>query len=691
MGYDAFGLFRGWCTRASNCLEYTAAGEAQDPADTTSFRCTHCRCLPQEHVPARAEGYDPHSPEHLAERRKHDVRLLPPEERAAVFKGRADAAFKERNYRTAYLEYTRAIEATPDNHILLGNRCQTYLKVGKVEQALNDAERAVQLAPDWAKGHYRLGMSLSANERFDDAVPAFERAVELDGTSGEAKKALADAHKKRQEHEEKLTKLAKARKRTTIRQASDQYEEEKFAAKQRAKKEGKIKEYSEWGGELAENFERQYRENIRPPVGVEFALTYNGHDEDASDDEERIVELEENEEEGNGEGDGDGDGEGEVELLLEENEEDGTGGSGGGGSSFVPMLEENEEDGGGGLKSFGLLELEDNVEAPINGAASDSDSSTVFSDDEDDEEAEIERQLLDDSRWVPESKDGCTAIALPPRNYILVHEDGRLHKQDNFEPMSFNMQRVHNDDEPEPVWVQTKTARWLQSLVDVTIIPHTVPKELCKGTEIKVSFARRQVHVQAVRSRQIYMAGELEFPINPHLSTWFTDGNYITITCVKENLNLYNGARGTEADTHWHRLFVTDQYVERGMIAANYYDLPEHMKRQRKMAELARKDREEKEKQANTCPLCGKDVRFFCDCRLNDKDYERPLPQGWKNSELGFSDNYEQYSLAEPGLLQKPPPAQPRPYQGRPTPKYGLDGKGGEESEPRIQMLTESA
>ena len=124
------------------------------------------------------------------------------------------------------------------------------------------------------------------------------------------------------------------------------------------------------------------------------------------------------------------------------------------------------------------------------------------------------------------------------------------------------------------------------------------------------------------------------------------------------------------------------------MIAANYYDLPEHMKRQRKMAELARKDREEKEKQANTCPLCGKDVRFFCDCRLNDKDYERPLPQGWKNSELGFSDNYEQYSLAEPGLLQKPPPAQPRPYQGRPTPKYGLDGKGGEESEPRIQMLT---
>jgi tetratricopeptide (TPR) repeat protein len=675
MGYDAFGLFRGWCTRASSCLEYVAAGEPTDPADPTPMRCSRCRCLPQEHVPAIAEGYDPNSAEHLAERRKHDVRLLPPEERAAVFKGRADAAFKERNYRTAYLEYTRAIEATPDNHILLGNRCQTYLKVGKVEAALTDAERAVALAPDWAKGHYRHGMSLQANERFADAVNAFQKAVDLDGTNSEARKALDVALVKRNEYDEHQVKLAKARKRTTIRQAADQYEEEKFSAKQRAKKEGKIKEITEWGGELAEKWEEEYRANIRPPAGVEYALTYNGKD-DESDDEDRIVELEENAEEGDDEGGG-------LALELEENdEEDGDGGA-------MALLEENEEGGGGGYG--GLLELEDNVEEALPGADSDSDSSTVFSDDEDDEKAEQERAMLDDSRWVPEPRDGCTTVALPPRNYILVQEDGRLHKKDDFEPMSFGMQRIHNDTEPEPIWVQTKTARWLQTLVDLTIIPHTVPKELCRGSEIKVSFARRQVHVQAVRSKQIYMAGEVHSPINPHLSTWTTDGSYITITCVKENLNLYNGARGQEADTHWPRLFVTDQFVERGMIDANYYDLPEHMKRRNKMSELARKDKEEKEKQANLCPICNKDVRFFCECRTYDKDYERPLPQGWKDSQLGFSDNYEKYSLAEPGLLKQRPPSPPRPYQGRPAPKYGLDGKGQDEDEPRIKMLTETA
>ena len=89
-----------------------------------------------------------------------------------------------------------------------------------------------------------------------------------------------------------------------------------------------------------------------------------------------------------------------------------------------------------------------------------------------------------------------------------------------------------------------------ETLIDLTIIPHTVPKELCSSREIKVSFSRRQVHVQAIMSKQIYMAGELHKPIDPVQSTWTTDGEYITIVCVKENLCLYDGSKGTESDTH---------------------------------------------------------------------------------------------------------------------------------------------
>lgn len=86
-------------------------------------------------------------------------------------------------------------------------------------------------------------------------------------------------------------------------------------------------------------------------------------------------------------------------------------------------------------------------------------------------------------------------------------------------------------------------------------------------------------------------------------------------------------AKGQSADTHWHRLFTDDQYTERGMIAANYAGLPGHMQHKSKMLELERKAKEEDTKQENLCPLCGKDVRFFCDCRAGDKDYDRPLPE----------------------------------------------------------------
>eukprot|EP00900_Chrysochromulina_parva_P023832 jgi/Chrpa1/6082/Chrysochromulina_OHIO_Genome00017382-RA len=593
MGYDTFGCFRGWCKRNATCLEYVANGVPADAADIAPLRCSHCRCLPQEHVPAIEEGYDPNSPEHLAARRQYDVRLLPPEERAAVYKGRADSAYKNRNYRTAYIEYTHAIEATPNSHVLVGNRCQTYIKLGKNEDALRDAERAVELAPDWSKGRYRLGMSLQLNQRHDEAVAAFVRACELEPENADAQKALAVARTKRDEWYAQQEKLAKARKRTTIRQASDAYEEAKYQAKQAAKRAGKIKDISQWGGVLAEAFEREYRDNLRPPAGVEFALTY------------------------------------------------------------MPVTE--------------------------------------FSDSGDeDEEAKRDAALLDDSRWVPETSDGETRLTLPPRNYTLVHEDGRAHKADHFEPLSFGMQRVHNDDEPEPVWVQTPAARWMQTASEVSVIPYKVPTELCRGHEIKVSFARRLLHVQAVRSKEIFMAGELEEPINPNTSTWTTDGTCIIITCIKENLLLYNGARGKGADSHWGRLFKHDQYVERGMIAANYYDVPFEIKLRNKIAEAQRKEKEKLEKEANLCPLCDKDVRFFCECRVHDKDFERPLPQGWKNSEMGFEDNYDGYSLAEPSKLKPSAPPQPRPYQGRIAPKYGLDGKRLEDALPALRMLRET-
>ena len=51
--------------------------------------------------------------------------------------------------------YNEAFGLDPTDHLVLGNRSITHLKMGHVKAALEDAETAVRLRPDWAKGHLR--------------------------------------------------------------------------------------------------------------------------------------------------------------------------------------------------------------------------------------------------------------------------------------------------------------------------------------------------------------------------------------------------------------------------------------------------------------------------------------------------------------------------------------------------------
>eukprot|EP00965_Chrysotila_dentata_P188780 6172950-Pleurochrysis_carterae.AAC.1 len=153
---DAFGVYRGWCRAAPSCLEYNPRGVPEGPLDIAALSCSVCRCSPQQHVIAEPTGYNPWSEKHVNARKAYDERLLSNTERAQVRKAKGDAEYRSRNYKKAYEHYTIALESTPDSHLLLANRCQAYLQVGRVELALADAQRALALAPDWAKGHYRL-------------------------------------------------------------------------------------------------------------------------------------------------------------------------------------------------------------------------------------------------------------------------------------------------------------------------------------------------------------------------------------------------------------------------------------------------------------------------------------------------------------------------------------------------------
>ena len=62
----------------------------------------------------------------------------------------------------------------------------------KLDRALAFAEQAVNLAPDSARAHKAIGFVYSAQQRFDDAIKSYQRAVALDSNAWDALINIAD-------------------------------------------------------------------------------------------------------------------------------------------------------------------------------------------------------------------------------------------------------------------------------------------------------------------------------------------------------------------------------------------------------------------------------------------------------------------------------------------------------------------
>ena len=63
----------------------------------------------------------------------------------------------------------------PDDHVFYSNRSAAYMKADSISKALKDAEKCVELAPQWSKGYSRLGAAQHALKRFQAAIDNFRK------------------------------------------------------------------------------------------------------------------------------------------------------------------------------------------------------------------------------------------------------------------------------------------------------------------------------------------------------------------------------------------------------------------------------------------------------------------------------------------------------------------------------------
>jgi len=102
-------------------------------------------------------------------------------------KAKGDSYFRNSEYRSAVKCYDRVLDRNPDSYITLTNRAGARLAFEtekfKVEEILEDAQRALEINPGWHKAKFREGIILAKLHRYEEAVWALEEGQRMDRTN----------------------------------------------------------------------------------------------------------------------------------------------------------------------------------------------------------------------------------------------------------------------------------------------------------------------------------------------------------------------------------------------------------------------------------------------------------------------------------------------------------------------------
>ncbi|KAI9596127.1 stress-induced-phosphoprotein 1-like protein [Syncephalis fuscata] len=108
-------------------------------------------------------------------------------------KALGNKAFAAGDHAKAVEHFSEAIKLDANNHVLYSNRSAAYASLRDYDRALGDAEKTVELKPDWAKGYGRKGAALLGLGRNAEAKDAYDAGLKLDPNNAQLQKGAADA------------------------------------------------------------------------------------------------------------------------------------------------------------------------------------------------------------------------------------------------------------------------------------------------------------------------------------------------------------------------------------------------------------------------------------------------------------------------------------------------------------------
>lgn len=98
---------------------------------------------------------------------------------ANTLKEEGNALMKSAQYNAAVAKYNEAIKLNRDPAYFC-NRAAAYCRLEQYDLAIQDCRTALSIDPKYSKAYGRMGLALSCQNRYEQAVEAYKKAVELD-------------------------------------------------------------------------------------------------------------------------------------------------------------------------------------------------------------------------------------------------------------------------------------------------------------------------------------------------------------------------------------------------------------------------------------------------------------------------------------------------------------------------------
>lgn len=113
--------------------------------------------------------------------------------KAEQLKGEGNKHMSAKDHDAAIDAYTKAIELDSTNPVYYSNRSAAYAQLQQHDKAIEDAREASRVNPQFAKAYSRLGHALFSAGRYQEAVDAYQKGVEVDPTNSVMKSGLETA------------------------------------------------------------------------------------------------------------------------------------------------------------------------------------------------------------------------------------------------------------------------------------------------------------------------------------------------------------------------------------------------------------------------------------------------------------------------------------------------------------------